>query len=217
MFANPVKVKNVNIYPYVAWQGGGVGPAILPVIEGASGVYSVGTLFTNVFYNLTLNGGKTLAPLVVHESYVAVGQTESGVPFTSHWMYCLHTGDTPEFGLTINAYFVPYHYVPGSYSTPPYFPVAPLTNITVSQLFPPPGIGSRLLIVNGTGNIIATKTGTPHEMGVEVTSGERLGVLSVGLQNIIITGKNADGNLITLTTLTCTGSGEPAVFLRQLV
>jgi hypothetical protein len=216
MFPSPVKVKNVNVYPYVNWQGGGVGPALLPVVEGASGVYSVGTLFTNVMYSLSLSGGKQMAPLVVHESYVAIGETEHGAQFTSHWVYCLHAGPEPVFGLTINAYYVPFHYVPGSYSTPPYFPIAPLTDITVSQLFAPPSIGQKLLIVNGKGNIIATRTGAPHEMGVEVTSGDRLSALAVGLQGIVITGKMADGNIISLNSLTCTGAGVPAVFLRQL-
>ncbi|SFW85836.1 hypothetical protein [Chitinophaga sancti] len=216
MFPSAIKVKNVNVYPYANWPGYGVGPALTKVIEGASGVYSVGTLFTNVMYNLSLSGGKELAPLVVHESYVAIGETEYGVPFTSHWVYCLQAGPEPTFGLTINAYYVPFHYVPGSYSTPPYFPIAALTDITVSQLFAPPAIGQKLLIVNGTGNIIATKTGTPHEMGVEVTSGHRVSPLAVGLQGILITGKTKDGHLISFNSLTCTDAGEPAVFLRQL-
>lgn len=217
MFPNAVKVKNVDVYPYENLPGGAVAPAPTKVIEGASGVYSVGTLFTNVMYNLNLSGGKEVTPPVVHKSYFAIGETEDGTPFTSHWVYCLQAGPEPEFGLTINAYYVPFHYVPGSYSTPPYFPIAPLTDITVSQLFVPPAIGQKLLIAGGTGNIIATRTGTPHELGVEVTSGDRVSALTVGLRGILITGKTADGNLISFNSLTCINAEDPAVFLRQLV
>lgn len=217
MFPIPVKVKNVNVYPYFSWHGGGIGPVILPVIEGASGDYSVGTLLTNVFYNLNLSGGQQSSPLVVHESYIAIGETEEGAPFTSHWMYCLSGGSEPTFGLTISSFYTSYNYETGNLNTPPYFTISPLTDITVSQLFPPPAIGQKLLITNGIGNIIATRVGTPHEMGVEVTSGDRVGLLSAGLQNIIITGKNADGNFISMGSLTCISAAQPAVFLRQLV
>jgi hypothetical protein len=216
MYPLPVKVKNVSLYPYVNWHGGSIGPVIPPVIEGATGEYSVGSLFTNVFYNLTLEGGHRSSELAVHASYVAVGEMEDGTPFTSHWMYCLQNGPEPTFGLTVPAYYVPFHFTPGAVATPPYFQVAPLTDITVSQLFPVPAIGQQLLITKGTGNLIATKTGTPHEMGVEVTSGDCVGKFYPGLQNVIITGKNAEGHLITLTALTCSITGESAVFLRQL-
>ena len=50
----PRKVKNVNVYPYVEWHGGGVGPVILPVVEKATGTFAVGTLIKSVFYNLDL-------------------------------------------------------------------------------------------------------------------------------------------------------------------
>ena len=44
MQAIPQKVKNVNVYPYVEWHGGGVGPVILPVVEKATGTFAFGTL-----------------------------------------------------------------------------------------------------------------------------------------------------------------------------
>ena len=216
MFPLPIKVKNVNLYPYINWPGGGVGPAILPVIEGASGVYSVGSLFTNVLYSLSLHNGKQSGHLAVHDTYMAIGETEAGIPFTSHWMYCLKAGEEPSFGLTINAFYVPYNYQLGAVSAPPYFTIAPLTDITVSQLFAPPAVGQYPLITKGVGNIIATKTGTPNQIGVEVVSGERSGVFYAGTQNIIISGKNAEGELVTLGSLTCSNAGHPAVFLQQL-
>ena len=209
----PVKVKNVNVYPYVEWHGGGVGPVILPVIEGASGTYAVGTLITSVFYNLDLN--VTEKPkLGIHQQYVAMGETEDGTPFTTPWLYCTNAGIQPEFGRTItlnqqNAEAV------GVGNVPPYITLGPLTDITVSQLFPPPVIGQILLIENGSGNVIATRTGTPHEMGVEVKSGKRFGNLRAGAKNIIITAKNTEGKTVTLGNLTCLDPNEPTIFLRQ--
>lgn len=211
----PVKVKNVNVYPYVEWHGGGVGPVILPVIEGASGTYAVGTLLMSVFYNLDLN--VTDKPkLGVHQRYVAVGETEDGTPFTTPWMYCTNASNQPEFGRTITLN-QPNSDAVNIGNVPPYITLGPLTAITVSQLFPPPAIGQILLIENGSGNVIATRTGTPHEMGIEVTGGKRFGDLLAGTKNIIITGKNSDGKTVTMGDLTCLNPNEPAVFLRQFV
>jgi hypothetical protein len=209
----PVKVKNVNVYPYVEWHGGGVGPVILPVIEGASGTYAVGTLIMSVFYNLDLN--VTEKPkLGIHQRYVAMGETEDGTPFTTPWMYCTNASNQPEFGRTITLN-QPNSEANSVGSVPPYITLGPLTDITVSQLFPPPAIGQILLIENGSGNVIATRTGTPHEMGVEVKGGKRFGNLSAGAKNIIITGKNQDGKTVTMGDLTCLDPNEPAIFIRQ--
>ena len=209
----PVKVKNVNVYPYVEWHGGGVGPVILPVIENASGTYVVGTLIMSVFYNLDLN--VTEKPkLGIHQRYVATGETEDGTPFSTPWMYCTNASNQPEFGRTITLNQQDSEAINGGF-VPPYITLGPLTDITVSQLFPPPAIGQILLIENGSGNVIATRTGTPHEMGIEVKGGKRFGNLRAGAKNIIITGKNSEGKTVTTGNLTCLDVNEPAIFLRQ--
>jgi len=209
----PVKVKNVNVYPYVEWHGGGVGPVILPVIEGASGTYAVGTLLMSVFYNLDLN--VTEKPkLGIHQRYVAMGETEDGTPFTTPWMYCNNNSNQPEFGRTITLN-QPISDAITIGIVPPYITLGTLTDITVSQLFPPPAIGQIVLIENGSGNIIATRTGTPHEMGVEVKGGQRYGNLRAGAKYIIITGKNSEGKTVTIGNLTCLDPNEPTIFLRQ--
>jgi hypothetical protein len=214
MQAIPVKVKNVNVYPYIDWNGGGVGPVILPVIEGASGTYAVGTLLMSVFYNLDLDVQSQKPKLGIHQRYVAIGETEDGTPFTTPWMYCTNAGSQPEFGRTITLNKQDSEAINVG-SLPSYITLGPLTDITVTQLFPPPAIGERLLIENGSGNIIATRTGTPHEMGVEVIGGNRFGKLTAGLKNIIITGKNKEGKTVTLGNLTCLNPNEPTIFLRQ--
>lgn len=210
----PVKVKNVNVYPYIDWNGGGVGPVILPVIEGASGTYAVGTLLMSVFYNLDLDLQTQKPKLGIHQRYVAIGETEDGTPFTTPWMYCTNNSSQPEFGRTITLNKQESVAINVG-SVPPYITLGPLTDITVTQSFPPPAIGEILLIENGSGNVIATRTGTPHEMGIEVTEGNRLGELVAGMKNIMITGKNKDGKTVTMGNLTCLDPNEPALFLRQ--
>jgi hypothetical protein len=209
----PVKVKNVKVFPYIG--GGGVGPVVEPIITGAAGTYSVGTLGLYVFYNLNLTGGKQTSSPQVHGQYYATGEYENGSAFATVWMYCTETGKAPQFGRTVS--------MVGSadaeadtqaLGVPDYFKLGPLTDITVSQLFPPPAIGQLLLIQGGKGNIIATRVGTPHLMGVEVAGGKRSGQLHVGMKNIIITGKNKEGNLLTFTNETCVAAGDPAVFFR---
>lgn len=210
----PRKVKNVKVYPYIDWKGGGVGPVILPVIEGGSGTYAVGTLLTSVFYNLNLASGEQKTKLGIHQRYFATGETEDGSSFTTPWLYCTNAGDKPEFGRTITL-LKPENDTLHAEILPEYITLGPLTDITVTQSFPPPAIGEILLIENGSGNVIATRTGTPHEMGVEVKSGNRVGQLRPGLKNIMITGKNKDGQTFTMGNLTCINPNEPAIFLHQ--
>lgn len=212
MQAIPVKVKNVKVYPYIDWNGGGIGPVILPVIEGASGTYAVGTLGRSVFYNLDLAPEKS--SIGIHQRYLATGETEDGTPFTTPWMYSTSTTGDIEFGRTITIGVRESEAINVG-SIPPYIVLGPLTNITVTQILPAPAIGERILIENGSGNIIATRTGTPHEMGVDVIEGNRLGRLRAGLKNIMITGKNKDGQTVTIGHLTCLDPNEPALFLQQ--
>lgn len=211
----PVKVKNVDIFPYL---GVSIGPAVEPVLKGASGTYSIGTLGTSVFYNLDLSGGKPVGELGIHMQYIARGQYEDGSPFISVWMYCLDNSSKPRFGRTVylqSEMGAPgAEIAPGALSVPPYIVLAPLTEVTVSQLFPPPAIGQIVLIQKAKGNIIATKTGTPHEMGVEVTGGKRTGALHQGMSRIIISGKTKEGHSYTASGLTCVDAGDPAIFFK---
>jgi hypothetical protein len=211
----PVKVKNVSIYPYL---GVSIGPVAEPVLTGASGTYSIGTLGTSVFYNLDLSGGKSTGELGIHMQYIAQGQYEDGSPFISVWMYCLDNSSKPRFGRTVymqSEMSAPgVENSPGALSVPPYIALAALTEVTVSQLFPAPAIGQTTLIKNAKGNIIATKTGTPHEMGVEVSGGKRVGALHNGMSRIIISGKTKDGHMYTTSGLTCVNSADPAVFFK---
>ncbi len=211
----PVKVKNVTVYAYIDPRE----PLTEVVISGASGTYSVGSLGLNIFYNLDLtDGGKRQNPVFVHNRYFATCESEDGTVFTTPWMYCLDNSDQPKFGRTVTA-FSPNDDIaqvgPLVSNEDDYIKLSPLTNITVSQLFPPPLIGQRTLIEDGSGYIIATRIGTPHLMGVQVDTGKRVVPLIPGMKNVIITGKTADGHHFSNTGYTVVSAGEPAIFLQE--
>ncbi|WP_298904296.1 hypothetical protein [uncultured Psychroserpens sp.] len=210
----PVKVKNVSVFAYFNPNE----PLSEVILTGASGVYSVGTLMTSIFYNLDLTDeGRKENPLNVHSQYYATGETESGDKFTTPWMYCLDNSNQPKFGRTktLVASSADSHVDEATVNESDYIKLGALTDITVSQLFPPPAIGQRLLIENGSGNIIATRVGTPHEMGVQVDSGRRIGEISSGMKRIIISGKTKDGDRFSQTGYTAVSGGDPAIFIKQ--
>jgi len=217
MMPIPTKVKNVSVFAYFDPRE----PLVEEILTGASGTYSVGTLLTNAYYNLNLdNEGKKENPLFVHGRYYATGQTESGHNFRTPWMYCLNNSDHPEFGRTIR-FGTTGDEASGaggsSADISDFITLGPLTDITVSQLFTAPAIGQRVLISNGDGNIIATRIGTPHEMGVMVKKGDRHATITPGMKNIIISGKTKDGKRFSQTGYTAVSGGEPAIFLKEFV
>ncbi len=219
MQAIPVPVKNVTVYAYF----NPTEPLEEVVITGATGTYAVGTLTVNVFYNLDLNAdGKRVNPLNIHGRYYATGETMDGKTFTTPWMYCLDNSDTPRFGRTITLLHPNDHpqisaVAPASVDPSEYIKLSPLTDITVSQLFPAPAIGQQTLIENGKGNIIGTRIGTPHLMGVEVDSGDPVGKLVGGMKDILISGKTEDGKPFSQIGLTVISAGEPAIFLKEFL
>jgi hypothetical protein len=213
-----INLKNVKVYPYIEFNGGGIGPVLLPVIENAKGTYSFATFGRNVSYGLKLSDGKQLEKLVLHNKYFAVGEDDNGGIVTTHWMYCTDDSKTPSFGLTTQPLTTLSPSDSNSddftISVPPYIVLGALTDVNVSHSFPSPAIGQTLLIANATGNIIASKVGTPHVMGVLVKGGKRFGLLLNGLKNIMITGKDKDGNQLSFTGETCLDGRDPAIFFR---
>ncbi|WKK83722.1 hypothetical protein QYS48_15705 [Marivirga arenosa] len=209
----PIKVKNVTVYMYF----NPLEPLSAVILTNATGTYSIGTLGLNSFYNLALeNEGKVTNPLNVHAKYYATFETESGHKGTTPWMYCLNNSSKPDFGRTISM-------VPSDTNDigvnladeSGFITLGELTDITVSQVFPSPGIGQRTLITNGTGNIIATRFGTPHEMGVQVNDGYWLDSILVGSKNIIISAKTKKGDIFSQTGYTVIKGEKPAIFLKQ--
>ena len=211
----PVRVKNVTIYAYF----NPTEPLSEVILEGGAGTYSVGTLTTNVFYNLDLsNGGTRVNPLQVHGRYVAVFDVEGSGTVTSPWMYCLDNSKQPKFGRTVTfgePTLSPDVVGPLSTSANEYIKLSPMTNITATQVIPPPGIGEKPLIAEGSGYLIATRTGTPHLMGIQVDNGKRLNRLVQGMKNVAITGHLESGQVYTLLKTTVISADEPAIFLKS--
>ncbi len=225
----PVPVTNVSVYPYTHWDPHwGVGPVQLPVITGAEGTYSVGTLITHIFYNLDLQGGKHEGTLNLGGQYYASFKTSDGGTGQTPWMYCTQGGDSPTFGrtetegtqITNGDTHVHLHLPPTAGRTPlpllDYIVIAELDDVNVSQIFPPPAIGQIELIAGAKGQLIATRFGTPHLMGIQAEGGQRSGVLHVGMERIVIVAKRTDnGQPLAMQNLVCENAGESVVFMQR--
>jgi hypothetical protein len=214
MVTIPVKVKNVSVYPYIDVIGHG--PVVEPVLTNGTGLYVFGTFMTCSGYSLDLGSADQQSPLYVHDKYYATYEDEQGRTATTGAMFCTEKGPAPKFSMS-KCLPMPIHQgddMVEHLSVPPFNVLTPLTDVTVSQLFPAPAIGQISLITGATGNIIATQFGTPHLMGVEVKGGMRSDQLRLGMGRIIITGKLPSGKLYTATHETCVSIGDPAVFFR---
>lgn len=214
MFTFPQKVKNVKVYPFT--DVAGFGPTVEPVLINGVGTYYVGSLMTCIGYSLDLGSADHQSPLYVHDKYYAVCEREDGSTFTTSHMFCTEKGSTPKFGLRkcLGKPDGPGDDMVENLSVPPFNVLTPLTDVTVSQLFPAPAIGQVTLISGATGNIIATKVGAPHLMGVEVLNGMRSNQLRLGSSRIIITGKLPDGSIYSTSNLTCVSIANPAIFFK---
>ncbi|MCH2193750.1 hypothetical protein [Kordia sp.] len=156
----------------------------------------------------------------VHARYCAVAETEDGKKFVTLWMFCLDNSNTPRFGRTVsmlhgNSEAQAAVATPAIVDESNYIRLAPLHNITISQLFPPPAIGQKILIENGVGYIIETRIGTSHLMGIEVVDGDYVSKFYRGMKNIIASGRTDNGELYSRQHMTVISAGRPAVFYNS--
>ncbi|GJM09364.1 MAG: hypothetical protein DHS20C11_16400 [Lysobacteraceae bacterium] len=208
----PVPISDVSVYPYIP----DAPIEVPPVLTGASGTYSVGTLTTNIFYNMSLSGGDEKTPLSVGHTYYAVAKSKDGQSFQTHWMRCLTAGDAPTFGLTVNMLKPEESSVAVGSEDGPYIYLGELKDVNVSQPFRPPAIGSLSLISNAKGEWIGTRIGTPHLMGIQAENSSPSSLLHVGMDRINASGTRvSDGQLISYSNLVCVDAGNPAVFLQK--
>lgn len=206
------KVHNVSVYPYL--DAIGQGKVVAPVLTNGVGIYSFSFLGTCLCHSLELSSAHHKSRLFVHDRYYAVCEREDGSIFPTSYMLCTQKGSTPEFGLS--KYLVkpdsPGDDMAENISAPPFNLLTPLTDVTVSQLFPAPDIGQLPLISGASGHIIATQVGAPHLMGVEVQGGMRSDQLRLGMGRIIITGLLPNGRTHTVANYTCASIADPAIF-----
>jgi hypothetical protein len=206
------KVHNVSVYPYLDLIGHG--SIVEPVLTHGVGTYTLNSFSTCRFHSLDLSSADHKSRLFVHDRYHAVCEREDGSTFTTSYLFCTQKGSTPEFSLS-KCLPLPIH--PGddrieNISVPPFNVLTPLTDVTVSQLFPGQAIGQITLISGASGHIIAMQVGAPHLMGVEVQGGMRSDQLRLGMGRIIITGKLPNGNVHTVSHYTCASIADPAIF-----
>lgn len=205
----PQKVHNVSVYPYIP----NAPIEVKPVGVEGKGTYTVSTLTTQIFYNLDLD--------VLHEERLTVGgmyyalcTTEDGKTFQTPGMYCTDAGSSPKFGLTKN---VLQPHVTQAYtvdSEGPYIVISDLENVSVVENFKPPAIGSIEIISGAKGQLIATRFGTPHLMGIRVDGTSSL--LHEGMSGLSVGGKESGtGKTVGYNNLKCVDAGNPSVFLQD--
>ena len=227
----PTPVTNVTVWPWIDWpQHGGLGPVIMPVITGAGGSYSVGSLLTHVFYTLDLTDVTPAYPLKLGGRYHATVECDDGTILNTTWMTCTMAGDSPVFDRTVTTgqdpgasptdapSTVPERQVstlPPTTSVDQLIMLTPLTDMTVWQVFQPPAIGSMELLSGADGHYTSTRVGTPHLMGFTVDHSADASRLHVGMRRIGVSGKRRDnGALVSMENLTCENAGDPAILLQ---
>ena len=216
----PVPVTDVTVWPHYDWPAhGGRGPVVLPVIENASGTYTVSTLVTDVFYNLELDPTKPSEPLHAGGMYTA-SFTANGKQLSTPWMYCTSADEAAEFGRTVHVVGSPSEAsasVQEGVDGQHLLDLAPLKDITVSQPFKPPAVGSRLILEAERGELVATTIGAPHLMGIAIdTDGVNPSRLQLGMGGLLVTAANATtGKLESMANLTCRQVGGTAILLQS--
>ncbi len=214
MIPIPQPITNVSVYPYTTAP-----IELMPVIENASGTYSVGTLTTHVYYNMDLHGGERHGKLEKGGAYFAVATDKSGKSFRTHWMHCTDDGETPSFALTNNMAM--------QNATAPALPLTEGNYIHIEELcdfttiinFTPPAIGSAEVTLGDNGWLIGTRTGTPHVNGFLIKNPELPKFFAVGSKNISISAKSVKtGQIVTYSNLTLVSAdADECVFLQQFI
>ncbi|POZ60622.1 hypothetical protein [Chromobacterium alticapitis] len=209
----PSPVKNVRVYPYIPDA-----PIIVqPVFVSGAGTYSVGTLGTNVFYNLNLTSGEAQNGGVhAGAKYYAIGQDQEGKEFTTTWLTCTQGGNQPQFGRTVH--FGPHKVGAQAENHANLAYSVHLSDVAVNVFVPPFEPLAIPLIENGKG--IATFAGLlpGGSWTVSVTDGTRVNPLQDGTVVTISATNVATGKPFHIpATFVTRDSGEPAVFVERRI
>lgn len=215
-----IKVTDVDIYPYFHWDPHwGIGPVILPVVTRAHGTYVVDPSGVGVSFMLDITGGTIEDPpigkLVVGGAYVAKMTGADGKAIVSPTLTC--TGEDP-VGQTFAGFQATTGtgpaVAPQTADASDLIVLEPLTDMggTMSD---EPGELVMELFKNGTGNVVATRVGTPHLMGVRVEHADWGNPVAVGAHQITVAGRKSDGERVVFTNLTVVATEPDAVFLQH--
>ena len=210
----PQPITNVTVYPYITAP-----IELMPVIENATGTYSVGTLTTHVYYNMDLHGGDRTGKLEKGGAYFAEATDAAGNRFRTHWMHCTDAGDSPTFGLTQNLLH-PQQTAPNfPIGDGPYIHIEELVDFTTMINFKPPAIGEMEINLGKAGWLIGTRTGTPHVNGFLIENPTLPNFYAVGSRNISISAQSKkSGKTVSYDNLTLvSANSKEAVFLQQFI
>lgn len=209
----PQPISDVTVYPHITTP-----IELLPVITGASGTYSIGTLATNIFYNMSLSGGTQTSPLQEHAAYFAEAKDANGKTMRTHWMHCTETGPAPAFGLTVNLLHPGVTAAAAPLDDGAFIKIEELTDFTSIYSFPPPEIGSMKVDLGKKGWLIATRVGTPHLMGFMIENPSLPTFYPVGATGISISAKSVrTGQSVGYSNLKLESVSNSAVFLQDFV
>ncbi len=214
MIPIPQPITNVTVYPYTTAP-----IELLPVIEDATGTYSVGTLTTNVFYNMDLKGGDNKSKLEKGGAYFAEATDAKGNRFRTHWMHCTGTGESPTFGLTQSLLHPEWTAPALPVSEGQYIHIERLSDFKTIINLKPPAIGTMEIELGKSGWLIGTRTGTPHVNGFLIENPKIPNYVAVGTRNIAISATSErDGKVVSYNNLTLVSSSDKeSVFLQQFL
>ncbi|GEM_PF-788518 len=219
-----IKVKNVNVYPYLPDPiGGGPGPVVFPVIEGAEGVLTLTWLGVRIqIVSLEIEGGTRHGELYHKGNYQFAALNEEGQPENIPWLVCQNVGPRPIFSRTIGSYQLPGggsdkqevlsdHFTPAQGD---YIDLGPLTAISVIKPFGKFMPGFEILVENGTGELIGTRTGTPHLMGVRIDTGI-VGHFEPGQTGLCFQAKTQSGRHVYYNDLEVVSPDNPVILMQK--
>lgn len=215
-----LKVTDVDICPYIDWDPRwGIGPVVLPVVTGGHGTYVIDASGVGVGYELDITGGTIEHPpigkLMVGGTYVARMTDEDGNPVSSPPITCT---SEDALGQTFAAFQVTNGTGPAvaaeSVDAGDLIILEPLTDMG-GIMSDEPGELVMSLFTNGTGNVVATRAGTPHLMGVRVDQAEWTNRVGVGTHQITVSGRRRDGKPVVYTNLTVVATEPDTIFLQH--
>ena len=217
------RVKNIKVYPYIAEPpGGGPGPVVFPIISDAEGILTTTYIGVRI-QRFTLEIDTPVKPgiLGIDGTYQFSAELEDGSEVNIPWLVCENNGVFPLFTRLIVA---GYENLTGeskaadkalALNTSPsdYIDFGPLTDISIIKPFGGIAIGFEVLVENGTGELIGTRIGTPHLMGVRVDSGV-VAKLKTCDKGLIVRAKFKD-KVIHYRDFAVIDPGDPAIFLQD--
>jgi len=189
----PTPVTNVTICLY---DGDAIAEMVV-WIDG-DGTYSVGTLTTDVFYNLNITSGEAVnAGPQKKQRYYATYTDAKGQKGRTPWLYCLTSGNKPTFGRTEGL-----RSDDEAVSSDIAYRI-PLKNVTVRASVPKVEPLELIYLTDSEGEAMFEGMLPEGQWSVVLKGGKVVNPLTVG-DEVVITSNNSGDAYTVPTTLRCT-------------